>query len=87
MDKINPLTQIFIERLEKKGMDPRIIPGFIRNLANTVLAHSTTSLVQVNDKLHSLGWDDFDMDYRTFELATACFESNGLKGVEDYTTH
>ena len=87
MDELNQLTSILIERLEKKGMDPSIIPGFIRSLVNTVLVNSTTNLVQLNNQLHSLGWDDFELDYRTYELATACFESDGLKGMEDKPAH
>jgi hypothetical protein len=37
------------------------------------------SQVQVNKRLHYLGWDDFDLDYHTLELAVAFFEIEGLK--------
>ena len=87
MDEFNQLTQILIDRLEKKGMDPGIIPGFMRSLASTVLVGPEANLVQVNDKLHSLGWDEFEMDYRTYELATVCFESYGRDVMENKPKH
>ncbi len=83
MYDLNQLTQILIDRLGKKGMKPNIIPGFIRNLLNIILVNPHTSLFQLNYQLHLLGWDDFELDYRTLELATACFEFDGLKGLKN----
>ncbi len=37
------------------------------------------TLTQLNHRLHHLGWDDFDLDYHTMQLAIACIE-------EDFTT-
>jgi len=37
------------------------------------------NLLQVNKHLHLLGWDSFELDYHTLELATACFEAEGLE--------
>jgi len=71
---LNQLTQILIERLEEKGMGPGEISGFIRNLTNALLANPQSNHLHLNEQLHLLGWDDLDLDYRTFEVATACFE-------------
>ena len=89
MEEFNQLTQILMDRLEKKGMDPSVIPGFMRSLASTVLVNSTTNLVQVNDTLHLLGWDEIDLDYRTYELATVCleFESDEMIVTEEKPMH
>ncbi len=84
MAVLGQLTQILLARLEKKGMDLSLIPGFIRNLGNAILVNPETTLTQVSNRLHMLGWDDFDLDYRTLELATACFEEEGLKEIEEY---
>lgn len=81
------LTEILITRLEKKGMNPEVIPCFIRNLENTILTKPHTGFLQVNNHLHSLGWDDFELDYRTLELATECFETNGLRDLENNLSH
>ncbi len=43
------------------------------------------SLSQVNNRLHSLGWNDIDLDYHTFQLAKECFEINGLKSLKSTT--
>ncbi len=80
---LNQFTEILIERLEKKGMEPNIIPGFVRNLANTILADPYTHFLQVNKQLHLLGWDDFELDYRTLELARASLEAEGLTIFEN----
>ena len=41
------------------------------------------NLLQVNQRLHLLGWDSFELDYHTLQLAIACFEAEGLKGLEN----
>jgi len=41
------------------------------------------NLLQVNKRLHLLGWDSFELDYHTLQLAIAYFEAEGLKGVEN----
>lgn len=76
------LTQSLMEQLEKKGMDPRMIPGFIRDVANTILVNPQMDLVEVNQRLDLLGWDPFTLDYHTMQLAIACFEAEGLSDFE-----
>ena len=71
---MNQLTQILIDRLEKKGMESEEIPGFIRDLANALFVNPHSNHLHLNEQLHLLGWDDLDLDYRTLEVATACFE-------------
>jgi hypothetical protein len=41
------------------------------------------NLLHVNKRLHSLGWDGFELDYHTLQLAIACFEAEGLKTLEN----
>lgn len=50
------------------------IPGFIRDLTNALLVNPHSNHLHLTEQLHLLGWDDLDLDYRTFEIATACFE-------------
>lgn len=77
------LIRILIKRLERKGIEPSIIHGFIRDLANTTLSNPHMNLLQVNKRLHLLGWDSFELDYHTLQLAIACFEGEGLKGLQN----
>jgi len=80
---VDKLLKILINRLEKKGIEPSIINGFIRDLANTIVANPSMNLLQVNKHLHLLGWDSVELNYHTLELATACFEAEGLERLED----
>ena len=74
MDK---LLKILINRLEKKGVEPNMIYGFIRDLANTIVVTPHMNLLQVNKQLHLLGWDSVELDYHALELAIACLEAEG----------
>ena len=38
--------------------------------------------LQINKRLQFLGWNDFELDYHTLQLAIACFEAEGLKSLE-----
>lgn len=80
---LSALTQVLFDRLEKKEIYPSTIPGFIRNLANTVLINPHMNHAQVNEQLHFLGWDDVELDYHTLQLAIACFEAEGLEDTEN----
>jgi hypothetical protein len=80
---VKELIRILIKRLEKKGMEQGIIHGFIRDLANTILVNPHMNLLQVNKQLHFLGWDGFELDNHTLDLAIACFEAEGLESLED----
>jgi hypothetical protein len=82
-DKMKQLTQVLIRRLEKKGIEPNIAPGFMRNLANTILVNPDMNHLQVNRELHTLGWRDFELDYHTLQLAIACFETDAQESLED----
>ena len=77
------LIIILIKRLEKRGIEPSIIHGFIRDLTNAILVTPHMNLLQVNKQLHLLGWDSFELDYRTLELATACFRAKGSEHLEN----
>ncbi|NVM26480.1 MAG: hypothetical protein HWN70_11290 [Desulfobacterales bacterium] len=68
------LIGILTERLAGKGMEVSTIPAFIRDLANTMVAHGYSSLQELNRRLRSLGWDDFELDHYTFQLIVAIFE-------------
>ena len=68
------LIRILIERLAGKGMEINTIPAFIRDLANIMVANGYSSLQELNRRLKSLGWDDFELDDHTLQLIIAIFE-------------
>jgi hypothetical protein len=73
------IKRTLLRRLEAQGMDPCLIPGFIRCLANALRAAPPGDLIQINKHLHYLGWDTFELDYHTLELAATCLETDGLE--------
>jgi hypothetical protein len=77
------LIIILIQRLEQKGIEPIMIYSFIRDLANTIGVNPSMNLIEVNKHLHLLGWDSFELDYRTLELATTCFKAKGSDRLEN----
>ena len=71
--------QLLIRRLKQKGIGARIIPGLIRELGNLDFVDPHMNLIQVNKRLHYLGWDDVEMDYHTLQLAISCLETACLE--------
>ena len=63
-----------MRRLEEMGVEPSQIPFFIRDMRNSFLDDPYISLFQANSHLHSLGWDDVQLDYPAFLLAQELFK-------------
>jgi len=80
---MSQLKQILIQRLEKKGIEPSAIPGFVRSLANSFFVYPHMNLMRVNNHLHYLGWNGFELDYFTLQLALECLEADGLRRLEN----
>ena len=74
-----------LERLQQKGVDPDLIPGLLRLLANSLFVHPYTNRSQVGKHLKFLGWEDFELDEHTFQLVTACFENEDLNSLKSMT--
>jgi hypothetical protein len=74
------LIKAVVERLARQGMEVTAIPAFIRNFGNTVSAFPFMSLQELNNHLHLLGWDNFELDSYTFYLMLSTFDPD--LGVE-----
>ncbi len=79
---MSQLKEILIHRLKKKGMELSIIPGFIRSLSNSFYINPHMNLLQVNNRMRYMGWDDIELDYYTFQLVIECLEAYGMKKSE-----
>lgn len=73
-ERIADLDRTLIKELREKGIEGRIVPRFIKDLAYFFQIDPTVSLSDVNDRLHLLGWEDIELDYHTLQLAIASFE-------------
>ena len=76
-ETLKQLTEELKARLQKKGIKPDLVPCYIRDLTNAIFNFPHRNILQINHQLQMLGWDDFEMDYNTLELAVTCFESIG----------
>ena len=72
MDDLKPLL---IDRLKSQGMEPSLIPAFLKALTSIISSEPRIELAQVNQKLHSLGWNEVDIDYHSLQIAIACLEA------------
>ena len=68
----NNLEKILLKRLADKGIEPSLIPGFLKDLANSFFVDPDISLQQARQRLVYLGWNDIDLDYHTFQMAKEC---------------
>ena len=78
----NELRQLLIQRLSHMGLEKNLIPGFLRSLANSIDMGQNPNFARINRHMRHIGWDDIDLDYRTFELARNCLEAEGFVGQE-----
>jgi hypothetical protein len=76
------IIRTLIERLVEKGMEISSIPNYIKILANTLSANDPLSLQELNIRLESLGWNDFELDSHTLQLVMTVFENYDSKGSE-----
>lgn len=69
------LKLLLIDRLQSKGMDPALIPAFLKALTSLIASEPGIDPAQANQKLHSLGWDEVAIDYHCLQIAIACHEA------------
>ena len=70
--------KVLIHRLIEKGIEPCLIPGFVRVLTSSLSINPHLSVQQANKQLKYLGWDNFKLDFHTLSLAIAWFEEEGF---------
>ncbi len=71
------IEKVFLNHLEKKGLEHVTIERFIKDLINSKFDDPNTSIHQVSSYLTSLGWEDTLIDYHTLQLAKAYLENTG----------
>ena len=70
------LKKILIERFEKKGVESVLIPGLLKNILATLKARPDITHEEVSEKLHYIGWNDFDLDENTMQIIIADYEAS-----------
>ena len=72
------LKQELFDRLKVKGMEKDFIHSYLRSVKICLDINPTMNHFQLDKELQFLGWNDFEMDYHTFQLAIASFETEGV---------
>jgi hypothetical protein len=57
------LKLLLIDRLKSKGVDPALIPAFLKALTSLISSEPGIEPTQATQKMHSLGWDEVAVDY------------------------
>lgn len=70
-----------MRRLEKKGLKERATMGFICSLKSCLMSNPDFNHAQLNNRMKFLGWNEFELDYHTLQLAIACFEAEESQPV------
>jgi hypothetical protein len=66
------LKLLLVDRLKSQGMHPALIPAFLKAFTSIITTEPDIDVVQVNQKLHALGWNEISIDYHSLEIAMAC---------------
>jgi hypothetical protein len=72
------VKETLVQRLEAQGVEKCLIPGLLKLMASAFLGLPHINRQSVHRHMQFLGWNDFDLDEHTFQLAKACFESSGM---------
>lgn len=72
------INSTLMRRLHDKGLASAEITLFIRDASRSFVDDSRVGLREMNQRLHTLGWERIELDYHTFQLIIASFEAEGL---------
>ena len=81
---MDQIKQLLFQRLEDAGIGSASVSGLMRDVANCLRIDGDMSLSEVNRRLSSLGWEDGQLDYHTFQLLVAWIEDQTpIKSSDD----
>lgn len=72
---MDDLKLLLIDRLKSKGIDPSLIPAFLKALKSIISSEPGIEFAQVNQKLKFLGWNEVVIDYHSLQIAIAILEA------------
>jgi hypothetical protein len=68
------LRALLVERLERQGVEPPHMVGFLRELTKLIRDCPEILPTAVNERLQYLGWSDVAVDYQSVQLAAVCLQ-------------
>ena len=70
------LNLLLIDRLKSQGVEPSLIPAYLKALTSIIASEPGIDPAQANLKLHALGWNEVSLDYHSLQIAIACLDSD-----------
>jgi hypothetical protein len=70
------LKLLLIDRLKSKGVDPSLIPAFLKALTSLISSEPGIDPAAANQKMHLMGWNEVTVDYHSMQIVIACLEAD-----------
>lgn len=83
MATLNELKERLISHLIREGMEPSIVPGYIRCLAISLRLSPQGDIPDIEQRMGCMGWSACEIDPDTLALAVAYFDAQGLEILEE----
>ena len=65
---MDQIIEILVERLEGKGINAAKIPSCVETIMNVNFLYPIPNHRELNRRMQSLGWSNFEIDDHTFKL-------------------
>ena len=65
---MDQIINVLVERLEGKGIEAAKIPTCVETIMNINFLYPIPNCRELNRRMQSLGWNNFEMDDHTFKL-------------------
>lgn len=76
---MDQVIKILAERLEGKGIKAAKIPSCVETIMNINFLYSIPSCRELNSRMRSLGWINFEIDDHTFKLVKLISNNTGTE--------
>ena len=83
MNALVELKRLLTLKLKAQGVDADHIPGFIRCLAASWITNPQMTPIQINERLHSMGWPEMELDSDTLSKIKGYLNDGALKILEN----
>jgi serine protease inhibitor ecotin len=73
------LHKVLRRKLRSAGLEEKTVPRVVKDLMLFFSGDPSMQRSEMNRKLQVLGWDDVEIDYRTWELARETYEAKNRR--------
>lgn len=83
MRSIPHLKKSIVLKLKSKGIEDAHIPAFVRCLVSALKLNPHITPIQINERLHHMGWHEVELDAGTLREIKAYLNREVLKTLEN----